>query len=107
MFSEIYNKTMTSHKEDPLFENNFIAAAYNNETSKLYTNDYSTDTYAKSILEENHKYSKEYNELRKQEGNQKDAVHQYRRSWLQTINLTVACVALCVLIYKQKKTLDK
>jgi hypothetical protein len=104
MFSEIYNKTMTSHKEDPLFENNFIAAAYDNEKSTLYTNNYSAieDAKSKAILEENHKYSKEYNELRKQEGNQKDAVHQYRRSWLQTINLTVACITLCVLIYKQK-----
>ena len=93
---------MTSHKEDPLFENNFIAAAYDNETSILYANDYINDAKSKAILEENYKYSKEYNELRKQEGNQKDAVHQYRRSWLQTINLTVACITLCVLIYKQK-----
>jgi len=61
-----------------------------------------TITQAKAILEENYKYSKEYNELRKQEGNQLDAVHQYRRSWLQTSNLAIASVVLGVLIYKQK-----
>ena len=93
---------MTSHKEDPLFENNFIAAAYDNETSILYANDYINDAKSKAILEENYKYSKEYNELRKQEGNQLDAVHQYRRSWLQTSNLAIASVVLGVLIYKQK-----
>ena len=68
--------------------------------------DYNGPTYtiaeARTILEENEKYTKEYNELRKQEGNQLDAVHQYRRSWLQTINLAIASVVLGVLIYKQK-----
>tara|TARA_A100001035_G_C27700881_1_gene462390 strand:+ start:230 stop:505 length:276 start_codon:yes stop_codon:yes gene_type:complete len=91
---------MSPQREDPLLEINFIAADYNN--GKLYGNDYSTDAKAKAILEENYKYSKEYNELRKQEGNQLDAVHQYRRSWLQTINLAIASVVLGVLIYKQK-----
>lgn len=72
----------------------------------VFDKDYNGPTYtiaeATAILEENEKYSKEYNELRKQEGNQLDAVHQYRRSWLQTINLAIASVVLGVLIYKQK-----
>ena len=78
-----------------------------NEINKFVFDDsYNGPTYtiaeARTILEENYKYSKEYNELRKQEGNQLDAVHQYRRSWLQTINLAIASVVLGVLIYKQK-----
>ena len=78
-----------------------------NELNKfVFDDDYNgpsyTDAEIKAILEENYKYSKEYNELRKQEGNQLDAVHQYRRSWLQTINLAIASVVLGVLIYKQK-----
>ena len=72
----------------------------------VFDDDYNGPTYTIAeqiaILEENQKYSKEYNELRKQEGNQLDAVHQYRRSWLQTINLAIASVVLGVLIYKQK-----
>ena len=72
----------------------------------VFDDSYNGPTYtiaeARTILEENQKYSKEYNELRKQEGNQLDAVHQYRRSWLQTINLAIASVVLGVLIYKQK-----
>jgi hypothetical protein len=72
----------------------------------VFDDSYNGPTYtiaeATAILEENEKYSKEYNELRKQEGNQLDAVHQYRRSWLQTINLAIASVVLGVLIYKQK-----
>ena len=72
----------------------------------VFDDDYNGPTYTvaetNAILEENQKYIKEYNELRKQEGNQLDAVHQYRRSWLQTINLAIASVVLGVLIYKQK-----
>ena len=86
---------MTQQKEDPLLENKFV---FDNS----YNGPSYTDAEIKAILEENYKYSKEYNELRKQEGNQLDAVHQYRRSWLQTINLAMASVVLGVLIYKQK-----
>lgn len=72
----------------------------------VFDDSYNGPTYTiaekRAILEENQKYIKEYNELRKQEGNQLDAVHQYRRSWLQTINLAIASVVLGVLIYKQK-----
>ena len=56
--------------EEPLLENKFIA-----------------DTLQKSvidadpILKENKRYSEQYNELRKQEGNQQDAVQLHTRSW--------------------------
>ena len=77
--------------EEPLLENKFIA-----------------DTLQKSvidadpILKENKRYSEQYNELRKQEGNQQDAVQLHTRSWLQTVNMGIACIILGVLIYKQK-----
>lgn len=77
--------------EEPLLENKFVA-----------------DTLQKSvidndpILKENKRYSQQYNELRKQEGNQQDAVQLHTRSWLQTVNMGIACIILGVLIYKQK-----
>jgi hypothetical protein len=76
--------------EEPLLENKFIA-------DTITVNDDSDP-----ILKENKRYSEQYNELRKQEGNQQDAVQLHTRSWLQTVNMGIACIILGVLIYKQK-----
>jgi len=76
--------------EEPLLENKFVA-------DTITVNDDSN-----SILKENKRYSQQYNELRKQEGNQQDAVQLHTRSWLQTVNMGIACIILGVLIYKQK-----
>tara|TARA_A200000113_G_scaffold224080_1_gene241121 strand:- start:2655 stop:2894 length:240 start_codon:yes stop_codon:yes gene_type:complete len=77
--------------EEPLLENKFVA-------DTLDQNDIDNDP----ILKENKRYSEQYNELRKQEGNQQDAVQLHTRSWLQTVNMGIACIILGVLIYKQK-----
>ena len=77
--------------EEPLLENKFIA-----DTLQRSVID------ADPILKENKRYSEQYNELRKQEGNQQDAVQLHTRSWLQTVNMGIACIILGVLIYKQK-----
>ena len=76
--------------EEPLLENKFVA-------DTITVNDDSNP-----ILKENKRYSEQYNELRKQEGNQQDAVQLHTRSWLQTVNMGIACIILGVLIYKQK-----
>ena len=76
--------------EEPLLENKFVA-------DTITVNDNSDP-----ILKENKRYSQQYNELRKQEGNQQDAVQLHTRSWLQTVNMGIACIILGVLIYKQK-----
>jgi hypothetical protein len=55
-----------------------------------------------AILKENQAYSKQYKDLMRDEGNQLDALHQYKRGWMQTFNLIIASVALGVLIYRQK-----
>lgn len=106
--------------EDPLVENVFVASDYNETISgdvitaakigSLDFKDNSTDDKEilkrnkdnREILKRNKQYSQEYNELRKQEGNQIDAKHLYTRSWMQTINLTIGCVVLGVFIYKHK-----
>lgn len=76
--------------EEPLLENKFVADTITvNDNSDI-------------ILKENKRYSEQYNELRKQEGNQQDAVQLHTRSWLQTVNMGIACIILGVLIYKQK-----
>lgn len=77
--------------EEPLLENKFVA-------DTLDQIDIDNDP----ILKENKRYSQQYNELRKQEGNQQDAVQLHTRSWLQTVNMGIACIILGVLIYKQK-----
>ena len=77
--------------EEPLLENKFVA-------DTLDQSDIDSDP----ILKENKRYSQQYNELRKQEGNQQDAVQLHTRSWLQTVNMGIACIILGVLIYKQK-----
>ena len=77
--------------EEPLLENKFVA-------DTLQKSDIDKDP----ILKENKRYSEQYNELRKQEGNQQDAVQLHTRSWLQTVNMGIACIILGVLIYKQK-----
>jgi len=77
--------------EEPLLENKFVA-------DTLEKSDIDKDP----ILKENKRYSQQYNELRKQEGNQQDAVQLHTRSWLQTVNMGIACIILGVLIYKQK-----
>jgi hypothetical protein len=77
--------------EEPLLENKFVA-------DTLQKSDIDKDP----ILKENKRYSQQYNELRKQEGNQQDAVQLHTRSWLQTVNMGIACIILGVLIYKQK-----
>ena len=77
--------------EEPLLENKFVA-------DTLEESDIDKDP----ILKENKRYSQQYNELRKQEGNQQDAVQLHTRSWLQTVNMGIACIILGVLIYKQK-----
>tara|TARA_B100001063_G_scaffold216982_1_gene219068 strand:- start:114 stop:389 length:276 start_codon:yes stop_codon:yes gene_type:complete len=90
-------------REDPLVENVFVASDYNELKAKIGSLDFSSNsTDDKEILKRNKQYSQEYNELRKQEGNQIDAKHLYTRSWMQTINLTIACVVLGVFIYKHK-----
>ena len=76
--------------EEPLLENKFVADTI------------TVDDDSDSILKENKRYSQQYNELRKQEGNQQDAVQLHTRSWLQTVNMGIACIILGVLIYKQK-----
>lgn len=99
--------------EDPLVENVFVASDYNELTeyngltaknelkAKIGSLEFTNDN-DKEILKRNKQYSQEYNELRKQEGNQIDAKHLYTRSWMQTINLTIGCVVLGVFIYKHK-----
>ena len=93
--------------EDPLVENVFVASDYNELTeynelkAKIGSLEFTNDN-DKEILKRNKQYSQEYNELRKQEGNQIDAKHLYTRSWMQTINLTIGCVVLAVFIYKHK-----
>lgn len=77
--------------EEPLLENKFVA-------DTLEQSDIDDDP----ILKENKRYSEQYNELRKQEGNQQDAVQLHTRSWLQTVNMGIACIILGILIYKQK-----
>lgn len=77
--------------EEPLLENKFVADTLNQ-----------IDIDNDPILKENKRYSEQYNELRKQEGNQQDAVQLHTRSWLQTVNMGIACIILGVLIYKQK-----
>jgi hypothetical protein len=52
-------------------------------------------------LKENRNLANKYEELMRQEGNQLDAKNKYRRSLVQTINLGIATLMLCVLIYKQ------
>ena len=76
--------------EEPLLENKFVADTI------------TVDDDSDPILKENKRYSEQYNELRKQEGNQQDAVQLHTRSWLQTVNMGIACIILGVLIYKQK-----
>ena len=56
----------------------------------------------KDILKENLNYSRQYKDLMRDEGNQMDAIHYYKRSWMQTINLVVASIVLGVFIYRQK-----
>ena len=96
--------------EDPLVENVFVASDYNETISgdvitaaTIGILDFSSNSIDdREILKRNKQYSQEYNELRKQEGNQIDAKHLYTRSWMQTINLTIGCVVLAVFIYKHK-----
>ena len=56
----------------------------------------------KDILKENLDYSRQYKDLMRDEGNQMDAIHYYKRSWMQTMNLVVASIVLGVFIYRQK-----
>lgn len=77
--------------EEPLLENKFVADTLDQ-----------SEIEKDPILKENKRYSDQYNELRKQEGNQQDAVQLHTRSWLQTVNMGIACIILGVLIYKQK-----
>ena len=89
--------------EDPLVENVFVASDYNERTQKIGSLEFKNNsTDDREILKRNKQYSQEYNELRKQEGNQIDAKHLYTRSWMQTINLTIGCVVLGIFIYKHK-----
>ena len=78
------------------FDKGFIAASM--EDSYIDQQDIS----AIPILKENRAYSKQYKDLMRDEGNQLDALHQYKRGWMQTFNLIIASVALGVLIYRQK-----
>jgi len=61
-----------------------------------------SDEDDRAILEENQDYSEQYKDLMRDEGNQLDALHQYKRGWMQTFNLIIASVALGVFIYRQK-----
>lgn len=87
--------------EEPLMKNKFVARDWNSATGELYNISFN-DTDEKAILNENKNYNDMYSEMHKQEANQQDAVQQYYRSWIQTVNLLVGCIVLGVLIHKQK-----
>ena len=76
------------------FDNGFVADNIS-ITSSVMSDDI-------AIIEENQDYSEQYKDLMRDEGNQLDALHQYKRGWMQTFNLIIASVALGVLIYRQK-----
>jgi len=86
------------------FDKGFIAAdlSYNGIDLLVYTNGNSLEEDKKDILKENLDYSRQYKDLMRDEGNQMDAIHYYKRSWMQTINLVVASIVLGVFIYRQK-----
>jgi hypothetical protein len=75
---------------DRFFDNGFVTKAFSG-----------TDVQSNPVFIENYKYSQEYQNLMRQEGNQSDALNQYRRSFIQTLNLGAAICFLCVLIYRQ------
>jgi len=77
-------------ESDRFFDNGFVA--------KNMTD---TQIGGSQVLKENRNLANKYEELMRQEGNQLDAKNKYRRSLVQTINLGIATLVLCVLIYKQ------
>lgn len=87
------------------FDKGFIAAdlSYNGiDNLTLKDEVTSLEEDDKDILKENLNYSRQYKDLMRDEGNQMDAIHYYKRSWMQTINLVVASIVLGVFIYRQK-----
>lgn len=80
------------------FDKGFIAA----DLSYNGINNLTIEEDNKDILKENLNYSRQYKDLMRDEGNQMDAIHYYKRSWMQTINLVVASIVLGVFIYRQK-----
>lgn len=77
------------------------------ENDRFFANGFVSDIYKEKtitsdVMVENRKYSEEYTELMRQEGNQLDARNQYRRTVMQTVNIIVATAVLFGLIYNQK-----
>lgn len=54
-------------------------------------------------IAENCKFRDNFQELQQQEGNHRDAKHMFIRGWMQTINLTIGCIVLGVIIYRQTR----
>jgi hypothetical protein len=52
---------------------------------------------------ENCKFRDNFQELQQQEGNHRDAKQMFIRGWMQTINLTIGCIVLGVIIYRQTR----
>ena len=77
-------------ESDRFFDNGFVAKGMTDSEIADYPD-----------LIENKNLANKYEELMRQEGNQLDAKNKYRRSLVQTINLGIATLVLCVLIYKQ------
>jgi len=86
------------------FDKGFIAGdlSYNGIDNLMIDDSISLEEDDKDILKENLNYSRQYKDLMRDEGNQMDAIHYYKRSWMQTINLVVASIVLGVFIYRQK-----
>ena len=86
------------------FDKGFIAGdlSYNGIDNLTIDGTTSLEEDDKDILKENLDYSRQYKDLMRDEGNQMDAIHYYKRSWMQTINLVVASIVLGVFIYRQK-----
>ena len=76
-------------KTDRFFDKGFI--------TQNITDDISNDP----DLVQNKKYYQGYQDLMRQEGNQLDAINRYRRSVIQTFNLSAAIIFLCVMVYRQ------
>ena len=53
-------------------------------------------------MQQNCKYRDQLKEVQKQEGNHQDARHMYIRGWMQVVNLTIGCIVLGVVLYRQK-----
>lgn len=59
-------------------------------------------THTDPVIAENCKYRDALSEMQKNDGNYEDAKQLYIRGWLQTVNLAIGCIALGILVYRQK-----